>query len=128
MSYTASFQNVIVRGSPRCPPPLPTLQTRICKVGLLNLLRGVLVCLMPSVTAGDCDKCVGVFAFRVSACVCVCVCARATVDTYRHTRPYKANALHEVREVRANRYKQARLSRVNDLHEVRADKYKQGRL
>ena len=79
---------------------------------------------MPSVTAGDCDKCVGVFAFRVSACVC----ARATVDTYRHTRPYKANALHEVREVRANRYKQARLSRVNDLHEVRADKYKQGRL
>ena len=70
----------------------------------------------------------GVFAFRVSARVCVCVCARATVDTYRHTRPYKANALHEVRDVRANRYKQARLSRVNDLHEVRADKYKQGRL
>ncbi len=71
--------------------------------------------------------------FRISrecvcVCVCVCVCARATVDTYRHTRPYKANALHEVREVRANRYKQARLSRVNDLHEVRADKYKQGRL
>ena len=44
--------------------------------------------------------------------MCVCVCARATVDTYRHTRPYKANALHEVREIRANRYKQARLSRV----------------
>ena len=64
----------------------------------------------------------------------MCVCARArarscaTVDTYRHIRPYKANALREVREVRANRYKQARLSRVNGLHEVRADKCKQGRL
>ena len=51
--------------------------------------------------------------FRVSVCVCVCVCvcarararACATIDTYRHIRPYKANALREVREVRANRYK-----------------------
>ena len=123
ISYTASFKNVTVRSSPRCPTPLfPRPKLGFARSACW-ICWGVcwpascLLCLLETVT--------NVWAFSRE---CVCVCVRATVDTYWHTRPYKANALHEVREVCTNRYKQARLWRVNGSHEVRGDKYKQGRL
>ena len=52
---------------------------------------------------------------NVSLGVCVFVCVCATADTYKHTRPYKANALHKVREVRANMSKRVRLSHESTI-------------
>ena len=47
--------------------------------------------------------------FYARACVRACVCVCAIADTYKHTRPYNANALHDVREVRPDTFKRARL-------------------
>ena len=76
------FSKCNTEGLTECPPPPPPPRL-ICKVGLLNLLRDVLVCLMPSVAAGK--QMSGRVRARVRVFVCVCVCVCVPLLTHKST-------------------------------------------
>ena len=85
MSYTASFQNVTVRGSPRCPPPPPPpLPFPRPKLGFARSACWTCwgVCWSASCLLWLLETVTNVWAFSHE---CVCVCARVPLLTHTGT-------------------------------------------